>query len=152
MKLFSEAFDAHGEVLPQYAAATGNRIPPVHIKDPPPGTESLLIEIQDVDSAIGPLTHWLVWNLPPDLEYIDGDTVPEEASVGLNSFGVVGYTGPAPPAGIHNILFRVCALNRRLEAESGASREQVDREIEGCILSEAKRTVHLDHNELHGTD
>jgi len=69
---------------------------------------------------------WLIWNLPPSGEIPPG--IPKTGSVhspilavqGTNDFGVVGYTGPCPPAGTtHRYSFKVYGLDRMLDLPPG---------------------------------
>jgi Raf kinase inhibitor-like YbhB/YbcL family protein len=60
---------------------------------------------------------------------------------GENGFGQTGYGGPKPPPGPpHRYVFRLWALDRRLDLTNGARREELEQAIEGHVLAEARLT------------
>ena len=151
MELTSRAFAEGGEIPHQYSAAGENDVPPLEIQGAPDGSESLVLIFEDIDSPIGPITHWLVWNLPPETEYLDAIHVPDPARIGLNGYGKAGYTGPAPPAGAHHYRFRLFALDTTLDLEAGAWRDQVEQAMDGHVLAEAALTGSFSHDEAEGS-
>lgn len=140
MQLFSPAFK-DGEPIPWSASAPNeNELPPLEIRDVPAQARSLAILLEDLDSPLGPVTHWLVWNLPVTTAHLDAATLPEEGQVGMDAFGKVGYLGPAPPEGSHHYRFRVLALDTELELVTGATRSQFDEAAQGHVLEIADLT------------
>ena len=140
MQLTSPAF-RHGEPMPVEASARdANELPPLEIRDVPAGTQSLALSLEDMDSPLGEVTHWLVWNLPAPTDRVDALHLPRHARVGMDAFGKVGYLGPVPPEGCHHYRFRLLALDPELELGAGATRLQFDHAAAGHILAEASLT------------
>ncbi len=107
----SPAF-GEGQPIPEkYSLKGGNVSPELRIDDVPANARSLILVCDDPDAPSGVWSHWLVWNLPPDIKIIAEGKLPSGARVGKNSFGRVRYDGPAPPSGTHRYFFRVYALD-----------------------------------------
>lgn len=140
MQLTSPSF-ADGERMPiEVSARDANELPPLEIRDVPAGTRSLALILEDLDSPLGDVTHWLVWNLPPDTQCVDALHLPSEGRVGMDAFGKVGYLGPMPPEGCHHYRFLLLALDAELELAAGATRSQFDEAVQGHVLAEAGLT------------
>jgi hypothetical protein len=128
--LTSTAFEHEGEIPQRHTCDGEDLSPPLTWTDPPDGVESLALVMDDPDAPSGLFVHWLVWGLDPQ-----AGTLPENANgllEGTNGFGKVGYGGPCPPPGHgrHRYFFRLHALKQALDLEPGASREDLDREID----------------------
>ena len=141
MKLTSTAFN-DGEDIPEKHAFDGENVPPpLRFEGVPGNAQSLALIMEDLDSPIGPFTHWVVWNLPPDTAEAGNDSpLPREAETGINGFGESRYGGPCPPSGRHRYRFRLLALDTRLEATSPDRKDQIESEMEGNVLDEALLT------------
>lgn len=137
----SSVFNEGGQIPTEYTCEGKNVNPPIEISNIPEGTRSLAILIDDPDATIGSWTHWLIWNIDPNVDRIDPSSVPEGAEEGTNDFGVVGYGGPCPPGGEHHYRFVVYALDVPvLDLESTVRRPAAVRafrkhEIEKAILT-----------------
>lgn len=140
MQLSSPAFADGGRIPWSASAPNENRLPALKIHDVPERARSLALLLEDLDSPLGQVTHWLVWNLPPTTDHVDALSLPNEARVGMDSFGKVGYLGPIPPEGTHRYRFRLLALDAALELESGATRSQFEHTANGHVLAEAELT------------
>ena len=54
---------------------------------------------------------------------------------GKNSYGKLGYKGPCPPAGKpHRYFFKLYALDAELLLKEGASKNEVEKAMQGHIL------------------
>jgi Raf kinase inhibitor-like YbhB/YbcL family protein len=149
MTLTSPSF-GHGDLIPKIHAADGpNRSPPLTWADPPQGTKSLALLVEDPDAPdpAAPqriFAHWVVYNLPPSAGYLalgaNRDGLPTGARPGRNDFGKIGYGGPAPPVGRHRYFFRLFALDTVLsESELGQpDRGALLKAMTGHILEEAE--------------
>lgn len=137
MRLSSPAFTEGGLIPWRYTAPSANELPPVHIEGVPDAAQSLVLILEDVDSPLGTVTHWLAWNIPPDTRSLDAVNLPEECRIGTDSFGKVGYFGPVPAEGRHHYRFSVLALDTSLELEEGAARPAVERAMEEHVLDRA---------------
>lgn len=115
--LTSPAF-RNGEKIPaRYTADDENLSPPLEWHDPPAGTRSFALIVEDPDAPNGPFRHWGLYNiaggrsmLPEAVEH-----VAEKQPFGhaANDFGRRRYDGPAPPKGHgpHHYHFRLAALD-----------------------------------------
>jgi Raf kinase inhibitor-like YbhB/YbcL family protein len=117
--------------------------PPLKWFDAPDGTKSFALICEDPDAPSGLFTHWIAFNLPPDLHALaEGQlaqaTLNDGASQGMNDFGNFGYGGPAPPPGKpHRYYFRLFAVDEVMPVKAGASREQVLTGLSGHTVGEA---------------
>src|SRR5438067_1842354 len=138
----SPAFGDGGGIPTQYTADGRNDSPPLEWGDPPADTHSFALVCDDPDAPRGTFTHWLVWNLSPDCRHL-GSGLPPAVSVngavrqGKNSFGRLGYGGPAPPAGPqHRYLFKLYALDTALALDGGATKDQLLEAMRNHVLGE----------------
>lgn len=112
----------------------GNLSPELRIENIPGGARGLVLIVDDPDAPAGLWTHWLVWNLPASMTKITEGALPSGAVEGKNSFGHVGYDGPAPPSGTHRYFFHIYALDEPLSLPPGSERSQLLGAMSGHIL------------------
>ncbi len=77
----------------------------------PAGTQGFAFTINDVDAPVaGGFHHWVVYNIPANVRTLNGKS---PFSQGTNSFGLIGYDGPCPPADgqPHHYVFTLYALS-----------------------------------------
>lgn len=137
MRLSSSAFADGGRIPWRYTAPNANELPPLQIADVPDRARSLVLILEDVDSPLGTVTHWLAWNIPPDTRSLDAVNLPADCRIGTDSFGKVGYLGPIPPEGRHHYRFSVLALDTSLALEHGGTRPALERAMQGHVLDSA---------------
>ncbi len=140
MKLTSPSFPDGGAMPVDVSARHANELPPLEIHDVPGDAHSLALLLEDLDSPLGEVTHWLVWNLPPTTQRVDSLNLPSQARTGMDAFGKVGYLGPVPPEGCHHYRFRLLALDAELDLQAGATRSQFEHAASGHVLAEARLT------------
>ena len=113
--LKSSAFADKGKIPAQYSRQGGDVSPPLTWRNPPKGTQSYVLTLEDPDAPSGTFTHWVIFNIPGKLTGLP-EGVPKEkvldngAEQGRNDFGSVGYGGPDPPAR-HRYIFTLTALD-----------------------------------------
>ena len=146
MRLTSPAFEEGGPMPWSASAPNENQLPALEIHDVPEGARSLALILEDLDSPLGEVTHWLVWNLPLATDRLDALNLPGAARVGMDSFGKVGYLGPIPPEGLHRYRFRLLALDADLDLKSGATRGQFEQAASGHVLDEAELTGEIERS------
>lgn len=140
----STAFAAGGMISARYTCDGANLSPELRWKDAPAGTQSLALIADDPDAPAGTWTHWLLWNLPPQATLLPEGVPPAEtlasgARQGRNDFRRLGYGGPCPPPGkAHRYIFRLYALDTRLELKPGAGRHELDGAIQGHVLAQSE--------------
>ena len=142
LSLESPAFE-DGERMPDYVGfANENDNPELEIDGVPPGTESLVLVLDDPDAkgAVGfTYDHWLVWDIDPDTGTIPRDWAPEAdgATVGVNDFVEADYGGPSPPDTTHAYRFKLLALDTELDLDPAARKAvvQMNAAMSGEILA-----------------
>ncbi len=72
LQLASAAFGPGGTIPDQFTCAGVNMSPPLVWSDPPPGTRSFALVVEDPDAPGGTFHHWGVYNLPSDLRRLAG--------------------------------------------------------------------------------
>ncbi len=138
-KAFSE-----GATIPVKYTCTGVDVSPaLNWSDPPEGTRSLAMIVDDPDAPGGKWYHWLLWNIPADAGGIWEHVLPTaELPGGMvqggNSFGKMGYGGPCPPRGrMHRYVFHLYALDTELKLPAGATHVELEHAMRGHIKGEA---------------
>jgi hypothetical protein len=147
LTLRSTAF-AGGGAIPIRHTADGNDIsPPLTISDAPPGVQEFALICEDPDAPGNkPWVHWLLYKIPGDTTALPANiphmprvSMPAGAVQGVNSFGnqVLGYRGPAPPAGrVHHYHFRLYALDAALDVKPGLDKQGLLSAMQGHVLAE----------------
>ena len=139
----SASFSEGGSIPRQYTCDGASLSPQLSWQATPAATKSLAIVMEDPDAPVL-FTHWLVYNLAPNVrDLAEGASrqgiMPAGAGEGHNSFGRLGYGGPCPPPGKpHHYIFRVYALDRQLDLPAGASRQQLDTAIDDHIVGQGQ--------------
>jgi len=139
LKLESTTFSDGEEIPRKHGYKNGNVSPPLKISGVPPETESLVIIMDDPDAqaAVGKLwVHWVIWNIPPNTTDIPESSVPIAAIEGQTDFGENHYGGPAPPDKRHTYVFRLYALNTKLDLPQNSNKTEVENAMENHIIAE----------------
>ena len=145
LELTSDAF-FNGQSVPAKYACTGTNVSPALMwNDPPAGTQSFALIMNDPDAPMGTWVHWVLYNisavassLHEDLPVTGKNIDPEAIFVGKNSSGKIGYDGPCPPSGTHRYYFKLYALDTLISLLPGATKEQVLKEMDGHILAQGE--------------
>jgi Raf kinase inhibitor-like YbhB/YbcL family protein len=143
-QLISTAFEPGGSIPDKYSCDGDDVSPSLAWGDPPAGTQSLALIVEDPDAPGGTFDHWVLFNISPEVRELPeamqaGTSLAGMATVwGVNSFGRSSYDGPCPPSGTHHYYFRLYALDTTLNLEAGATKEQVLAAMEGHILAQAE--------------
>ena len=139
--LQSGTFGQGQEIPRRHGYKNGNSSPPLDISGIPSATKSLLLIMDDPDAmgAVGKVwVHWVVWNIDPsNADFAEG-SVPDGAMQGRTDFDQVGYGGPAPPDKEHTYVFKLYALDTRLDLPQGSDKRQAEDSMKGHILKEAR--------------
>jgi Raf kinase inhibitor-like YbhB/YbcL family protein len=110
LELTSSAFKDGQPIPVQYSCDGANQSPPLAWGEPPEGTKSFALVIDDPDAPSGTFRHWGVYDIPASARSIGGgQKVGTEVT---NDFGKPGYGGPCPPKGHgpHHYHFKLFAL------------------------------------------
>jgi len=124
-----------------YTCDGANQSPELSWPDPPPGTRSLALIVDDPDAPGGTFYHWGVFNIPATQREIARGAGKGGSNTNfvqaMNGFGNSGYGGPCPPKGHgpHHYRFKLYALDvdkltlspnaKILEVEQQAHQHQI---------------------------
>lgn len=139
-ELASAAFSA-GEPIPVRYSCDGEDISPALAwNNPPEGTQSITLIMDDPDAPGGTWDHWIVFNIPANARELPEAVSAEDISAifGQNSWGRGDYGGPCPPGGTHRYFFKLYALDTTLSSGESANKGEVLAAMEGHILAEAE--------------
>ena len=107
-----------GQPIPAvYTCDGANQSPQLSWPEPPPGTRSLALIVDDPDAPSGTFHHWGVFNMPDtrrSIERGEGNGGSNTNFVqAVNDAGKSGYMGPCPPKGHgpHHYHFKLYALD-----------------------------------------
>jgi Raf kinase inhibitor-like YbhB/YbcL family protein len=139
LTLESQSF-GNDEVIPKkFGYKHGNVSPPLKITNIPENTESLALIMDDPDAmeAVGKVwVHWIVWNIEPKNTEFKENSIPPNSIEGETDFGEIGYGGPAPPDKEHTYIFKLYALDQKLDANTGSTKKEIELAMENHIISE----------------
>ncbi len=116
-QLTSTAFDPDGAIPVKYTCDGANVSPALAWSDPPAGTQSFALIVDDPDAPQKTMAHWLIYSIPPATRALPEGTskdgkLPDGSRQGKNDQGKVGYSGPCPPPGaVHHYFFKLYALD-----------------------------------------
>jgi Raf kinase inhibitor-like YbhB/YbcL family protein len=157
LKITIPAFSDGGTIPLKYTCAATTPPPggPMHISlgvspllqwtNVPKGTASFVLILHDADAHIGKafvdIPHWVVFNIPGDAtELAEGVApdapLPNGTMQGDNMMRRAAYQGPcAPPGAPHHYTFELYALDTKLDLPQGASRAEIEKAMDGHVLS-----------------
>jgi len=142
--LHSSAFTHGGETPKKFTCLGEDVSPALRWGEPPPGTQSLALIVDDPDAPAGAWVHWVLFDLPASARELP-ENVPKEnelpggARQGRNDFRKIGYGGPCPPAGpAHRYFFKLYALDRKPDLAAGTTKAAVEKAMTGHILAHAE--------------
>ena len=141
--LTSQAFDSGANIPRKYGYKNDNSSPPLTIDGIPENTKSLALIMDDPDAmgAVGKIwVHWIVWNIDPNTYEIQENSIPQGSVEGKTDFNEIGYGGPAPPDKEHTYIFKLYALDKKLNLKEGSTKNHVEEAIAGHIIAETKLT------------
>lgn len=141
--LSSPAFAAGQDIPVRYTCDGEDLSPPLRWSDPPEGTRSLALIMDDPDAPLGTWTHWVLFNLPPDQQVLAEGLPPRNkldngAVQGKNSWRRFGYGGPCPPTGTHRYRFTLYALDTVLDLGPGTDADRLRQAMAGHVLAESR--------------
>jgi Raf kinase inhibitor-like YbhB/YbcL family protein len=139
--LESESFDNGGIIPRKYGYKNGNHSPPLKISGIPENTSSLVLIMDDPDAmgAVGKVwVHWVLWNIDPSTMELKENSIPSDCLEGKTDFGEIGYGGPAPPDKEHTYIFKLYALDQKLDADKDSTKQQIEEAMNDHIIAETR--------------
>jgi hypothetical protein len=143
-ELKTTAFAYGGEIPAKYTCSGADLSPALNWNGVSRAARSLALIANDPDAPGGTWTHWLIWNIPTHLTELPEGMPKQEilengARQGRNDFNRIGYGGPCPPPGkAHRYFFKLYALDIALDLKAGASRSELERAMNGRVLSQSE--------------
>lgn len=116
-----------------------NIIPSLTIANPPTGTKSMALTLDDPDAPGGNWVHWIVFNIPGSTTELS-ESILTKSIQGTNSWDSRGYSGPCPPSGTHHYNFTLYALDNYLVMDASADERQLLKAIQTHILGKTSLT------------
>ena len=154
MRMFSLHCSTYGdgEAIPlkcAHQSAGGKNISPgFSWTDPPINTKSFAFSIIDPHPIARNWVHWFIINIPfRDRELEEGVSMKDPLPMGskelMNTYGEMGYGGPAPPkgSGVHPYVATLYALDvDMLNIGKNTTLREFQRAIDGKVIEEASMT------------
>jgi Raf kinase inhibitor-like YbhB/YbcL family protein len=143
-KLTSAAFEAGAVIPPEYTCSGSDISPALQWTDPPAGTKSFALIVDDPDAPAGTWVHWVLFNLPPSSRELPENMakdaeLPGGGRNGRSDFQRLGYGGPCPPPGpAHRYFFKLYALDAKLQLKAGATKADLESAMKDHILAQAE--------------
>lgn len=147
MKLGSAAFIHGGEIPARYTCEGQDRSPPLAWTGIPGTARSLVLIVDDPDAPDpeAPKTtwvHWVLYNLPPDLNSLTEGAGPADlppgTREGINSWHRSGYGGPCPPIGRHRYFHKLYALDTVLPDVRNPGKADIEAAMDGHVIAQAE--------------
>jgi hypothetical protein len=150
-QLTTTAFQDNGFIPKKFTIDGENVSPILTWSEPPAGTRSFALIVDDPDAPGGTWVHWVLYDLPASTRSL-GEGVgrdrelPNHARQGQNDFRKIGYDGPSPPRGVvHRYFFKLCALDSLTNLKPGATKSQLEQAIKGHVLAQAEIVGRFQH-------
>jgi len=128
------------EFPPDFAGDGGNRSPRISLRGLDAVSVAVMVFNPFMKSCCS-FTPWIIWDLPAIPVIPSGipregmTTVPVSAVQGTNDYGVIGYSGPAPPSGeTHRYQFKVYGLDASLSLSPGSTKHELVTAMRGHVL------------------
>jgi len=143
-QLATTAFSAGGAIPKKFTCDGPDVSPKLTWNEPPAGTQSFALIMDDPDAPRGTWVHWVLYDLPEDTRELSErmpkqEHLPGGARQGRNDFGKIGYGGPCPPPGKpHRYFFKLYALDAKLNLKAGATKADAERAMQGRVLVQAE--------------
>lgn len=150
-QLTSASFEADGALPAKYTCEGADVSPALAWNEPPAGTQSFALVVDDPDSPKKTVIHWLIYDLAPATRALPEGVptkpkLPDGSRQGKNDHGKIGYSGPCPPPGAaHHYFFKLYALDDQTGLKPKASAADVEKAIKGHILAQAELIARFQH-------
>jgi Raf kinase inhibitor-like YbhB/YbcL family protein len=138
MEILSPAFENNGGIPRKYTCDGENINPPLEIVYIPQSAKSLILGLREQNDNGRGKVHWLVLNIDPSVKSIEEGESPIGAIISKNDFGKNNYQGPCSNDGAGCYIFRVYALNCKLELSANMSFDDLIKEAKGNVMDSAE--------------
>ena len=135
----------NGREIPKKFSCDGPDVSPqLSWTEPPAGTATFALLVDDPDAPAGNWNHWTIWNIPAGGRSLPegvakSQHLPDGSQQGMNDFKKVGYNGPCPPANKpHHYHFQLFALDGKLNLTGDAGKPELVGAMKGHIVAQAE--------------
>jgi Raf kinase inhibitor-like YbhB/YbcL family protein len=145
--LSSPDFTHNGSIPTRFTCEGDDISPALEWHDPPPGTESFAVIVDDPDAPDPDhpqrtWVHWVLYDIPASARALPQDagmaTLPPGTRSGLNDWKRADYGGPCPPIGRHRYFFKLYALDCVLPDLHEPTKAKLERAMEGHVVEKAE--------------
>ncbi len=146
LSISSSSFSNGGEIPKKFTCSGVDVSPELRWTEPPAGTKTFALLVDDPDAPAGNWNHWALWNLPASARSLPEGVsksphLPDGTEQGLNDFRKIGYNGPCPPANKpHHYHFQLFALETKVSLNGDAGKPELEGAMKGHILAQAEWT------------
>ena len=148
LTITSSAFD-EGQVIPKkHTGDEQDLSPALAWTGVPAEAQELVLICDDPDAPRpDPWVHWVVYGIPASVTGLpEGITTqasltePAKMLQGKNSWGTIGYRGPAPPRGhgVHHYHFKLYALDATVDLLPALTKDELLTRINSHIIAEGE--------------
>jgi hypothetical protein len=122
LTLKSPAFK-YGQKIPgKYTCDGENMSPEIVWSGVSKDTKCLVLTFEDLAGITRAVIHWVIFNIPPTSKGLPQNIphraqLPDGTQQAYNIQSQLGYLGPCPGSATHQYVFRLYALNSRIEEE-----------------------------------
>lgn len=147
LTLSSTAFTHQGPIPKQYTCEGDDVSPSLAWTDPPAGTKSFALIVDDPDAPDPKAprmtwVHWVLYNLPATAsslpEAVTRASLPAGTKEGANDWRRTGYGGPCPPIGRHRYFHKLYALDAVLPDLKAPNKAALERAMDKHVLARAE--------------
>jgi Raf kinase inhibitor-like YbhB/YbcL family protein len=141
LKIVSSSLRDKGTIPNKYTCEGEDISPQIGWGELPEEVKSLALVCDDPDAPGGDFVHWVIFNIPPEVDSLPEGLAPKDtldfgAIQGMTDFGSAGYGGPCPPRGtIHHYHFKLYGLDKMLEAEKNITKRELLEKMEGHVVA-----------------
>lgn len=141
--LISPAFKDNANIPSKYTCDGRNMSPELRWTNPPKGTKSFALIMDDPDAPKKVWVHWIVYNIPSTMTKLPEGVARGDFITGVTDFyymqdGIWQYGGPCPPSGTHHYYFKLYALDTMLNLPKDATKKDLETAMQGHILDKTQ--------------
>jgi Raf kinase inhibitor-like YbhB/YbcL family protein len=145
IRVTSPEFTEGAQLPERYTCYGAGLSPPLRFSGVPRAAAALALIVTDPDAPGGTYTHWVVFDLPPQVQELASASTPPQARQATNSAGTIGYTPPCPPSGTHHYHFTLLGLRDRIGLPDGAPLDQAIQHIRAQALAHGTLVATVSH-------
>jgi len=142
--LTSSVFKEGAPIPAKHTCDGADVSPPLAWSGAPAGAAGFALIMDDPDAPGGTWVHWVLYDLSARSSALPEnvaktETVKDGTVQGRSDFRRPGYGGPCPPPGkAHRYFFKLYALDAPLGLKPGATKQEVERAMQGHVLATAQ--------------